>query len=170
MSTWICLLRGGVNLGARNRLAMVDLRDALADIGLVGARTYLQSGNVIVDVDEPDPGRLVPRVRTVIHERFALDVPVIVRSPEWLTELLDWCPFRSSTARSCVASESTERLGTGGHARHSRDSLTAAEEPEEPRPRFHAARASPERCRDNRCPPTPTQSSPCRGGSVPLTT
>ena len=91
MSTWICLLRG-VNLGARNRLAMADLRDALADIGLVGARTYLQSGNVIVDVDEPE--RLATRVRTVIHERFGLDVPVIVRSPEWLTELLDWCPFR----------------------------------------------------------------------------
>jgi uncharacterized protein (DUF1697 family) len=46
----VALLRG-VNVGAHNRIAMPDLRAALQDIGCAGVRTYLQSGNAVVDGD-----------------------------------------------------------------------------------------------------------------------
>ena len=47
MPTQIALLRG-INLGARNRIAMPALREALADAGFADVRTYLQSGNVVL--------------------------------------------------------------------------------------------------------------------------
>ena len=48
----ILLLRG-INLGPRNRISMPDLRVALKRAGLGEARTYLQSGNVVVSRDAP---------------------------------------------------------------------------------------------------------------------
>jgi uncharacterized protein (DUF1697 family) len=44
----IILLRA-VNLGARNRVPMADLKRMAADLGAQGARTLLNTGNLIVD-------------------------------------------------------------------------------------------------------------------------
>jgi hypothetical protein len=59
----VALLRG-VNIGPRNRTAMSALREALANEGLP-ARTYVQSGNLILDSDLPADA-LAARVRTLI--------------------------------------------------------------------------------------------------------
>src|SRR5256712_12164677 len=47
MSRQIVLLRG-INLGARNRIAMPELRELLASAGFDDVRTYLQSGHVVL--------------------------------------------------------------------------------------------------------------------------
>lgn len=39
----------GVNVGGSGRLAMADLRALLEDLGGTGVRTYLQSGNAVLD-------------------------------------------------------------------------------------------------------------------------
>jgi uncharacterized protein (DUF1697 family) len=46
MTVWVAFLRT-VNLGVRNKVPMAALRAELASSGLPGARTYLQSGNVV---------------------------------------------------------------------------------------------------------------------------
>jgi uncharacterized protein (DUF1697 family) len=46
MATHIALLRG-VNVGGRNKLAMADLRQAVASLGHADVVTYIQSGNVV---------------------------------------------------------------------------------------------------------------------------
>jgi uncharacterized protein (DUF1697 family) len=43
---FVALLRG-INLGARNRLAMADLRRLLEELGYADVRTHLQSGNAV---------------------------------------------------------------------------------------------------------------------------
>ena len=43
----IVLLRG-INIGARNRIAMGKLREALEEAGFKEVRTHLQSGNVVL--------------------------------------------------------------------------------------------------------------------------
>jgi uncharacterized protein (DUF1697 family) len=50
MTTQIALLRA-VNAGDHNLVAMSDLRDLLAELGFPGARTLLQSGNVVFRSD-----------------------------------------------------------------------------------------------------------------------
>jgi len=45
--TYVLLLRG-INLGAKRRLAMADLRELLEGLGYDDVRTHLQSGNVVL--------------------------------------------------------------------------------------------------------------------------
>ena len=46
MPTYIALLRG-INLGAKRRVAMADLRSLLEGLGYDDVRTHLQSGNAV---------------------------------------------------------------------------------------------------------------------------
>jgi len=87
------LLLRGINLGSRNRIAMKDLRAALAADGLSDVRTYLQSGNVVCDSDAA-PAQLAEQGRRVISSAFGLDIPVIVRSGDQLAGIVALDPLR----------------------------------------------------------------------------
>ena len=86
MGVHIVLLRG-VNLGPRNRVAMAALADALDDQGFAPVRTYLQSGNVVLSSTLAEQ-RLASKVKGVVHERFGLDIEVLVRTREELAEVV----------------------------------------------------------------------------------
>ncbi len=88
----VVLLLRGVNLGARNRIAMKELRAALAADGLGDVRTYLQSGNVVCDSDA-QPAELASQARRVIAASFGLDIPVIVRSRDQLARIVEHDPL-----------------------------------------------------------------------------
>ncbi|WP_040492135.1 DUF1697 domain-containing protein [Ilumatobacter nonamiensis] len=71
-ATRIVLLRG-INVGGHRKVPMADLRDGLSDAGFDSVRTYIQSGNVVVD---GGPGGLIEvedTVREVIASRFGFD-------------------------------------------------------------------------------------------------
>ena len=92
------LLRG-VNLGARNKVNMPRLREALTEAGFAEVRTLVQSGNVIARSSHRSADRVAADVREVIMAGFGLDIPVIVRTPRQLRAILDWCPFPAQSAR-----------------------------------------------------------------------
>ena len=52
MTRCVALLRG-INLGAHKRVKMPELRALATELGLGDPRTYLQSGNLVVDAEEP---------------------------------------------------------------------------------------------------------------------
>ncbi len=97
MPVWVSLLRG-VNLGARNKVNMPRLREALADAGFDDVRTYVQSGNVVTRSAHRSPNKVSDAVRAVVREHFDIDVPVVVRSPRQLRDVLAWCPFPDDAA------------------------------------------------------------------------
>src|SRR5690606_29300178 len=74
----VALLRG-VNLAARRRVSMADLRELVAGLGYGDVATLLQSGNVVLSSDEP-PTRVAERIAGAIAERLGMDVDVIVRT------------------------------------------------------------------------------------------
>lgn len=98
MATWVSLLRG-INLGARNRVSMPALRTALATVEFHDVRTYLQSGNVITQSDHASEESVAAAVREVVRATCGIDVPVMVRSPLELQDVLAWCPFPEANAR-----------------------------------------------------------------------
>ena len=55
MARHVVLLRG-INIGPHNRIAMPALRELLSDAGFESVRTYVQSGNILLDSPEL-PGR-----------------------------------------------------------------------------------------------------------------
>jgi uncharacterized protein (DUF1697 family) len=91
MGTLVALLRG-VNLGSNNRIAMPALREALTAGGFGDVRTYVQSGNIVLDSDQP-PDELAVSVGRVLIDRFGLDVQVIARSADELAEVVAHNPF-----------------------------------------------------------------------------
>ena len=94
MRTWVCLLRA-VNLGARNKVPMPQLRNALAAAGLNDVRTYVQSGNVVAR-SALAAGPVSRLVHDVIADEFGVDSTVIVRDAAQLRKVVTANPFAAA--------------------------------------------------------------------------
>lgn len=97
MPTWVALLRA-VNLGSHNKVSMPVLRERLAEAGFERVRTYVNSGNVVVDSRLRSPAKVSAAVRGVVAEHFGVDTPVVVRTGAQLAEVLAWNPFGEAAA------------------------------------------------------------------------
>lgn len=85
------MLLRGVNLGARNRIAMGDLRALLEGVGCTEVRTHLQSGNAVV-VTRRTPASLEKAVAAALVEH-GLPVVVMVRTAAELARVVRDCPW-----------------------------------------------------------------------------
>jgi uncharacterized protein (DUF1697 family) len=82
----IVLLRG-INLGSRNRVAMPALRELLAGAGFEDVRTYVQSGNVVLETTRK-PAGVARACEKLIAAELGLDVAVVVRTRDELAEVV----------------------------------------------------------------------------------
>ncbi len=71
---------------------MPELRKHLTDAGYEGARTYLGSGNVVLDADAK-PEALAHDCERLIKENFGLDIAVIVRTRDELAAVVALNPL-----------------------------------------------------------------------------
>lgn len=92
MTRFVALLRG-VNVGGHNKVPMADLREALTRDGLASVRTYIQSGNVVLDSPTNEVEVVAARVRSVIARVFGLDIPVVALTAGDLRGLADANPY-----------------------------------------------------------------------------
>ncbi len=86
------LLLRGINLGPNRRVPMADLRAVFADAGYDDVRTYVQSGNVVLDASAP-PAALQTQAERLISDRFGFDVPVVARSRDELAAVVALNPL-----------------------------------------------------------------------------
>jgi uncharacterized protein (DUF1697 family) len=88
---YVALLRG-INVGGSGLLAMKDLATLCSGCGLQSVRTYIQSGNVVVE-----SGAAEKRVRADLEKalatKMAKKVDVMVRSAPELRDVLKGNPF-----------------------------------------------------------------------------
>ena len=87
----IVLLRG-INLGARNRVSMPELRTALERDGFDDVHTYLQSGNVVLASDA-SPEEVAERCRRRIARAFRLQIDVVTRTRDELAAVVKRDPL-----------------------------------------------------------------------------
>lgn len=111
MTVWVSLLRG-INLGARNKVAMPALREALTAAGLADVRTYLQSGNVVSRSAHRSATAVARVVHEVVANQFGLDIPVVTRTPAELAAVLAWNPFPDAAAERPKVVQVTHLFGT----------------------------------------------------------
>jgi uncharacterized protein (DUF1697 family) len=89
-TTSIVLLRG-VNVGGRRKISMFDLRSCLDASGFRNVRTYIQSGNVVLEhVDGQD---LAARIEDALRASSGFDVPAVTRTAAELTRVVLRNPF-----------------------------------------------------------------------------
>jgi uncharacterized protein (DUF1697 family) len=115
----VVLLRG-VNVGGRNKLAMSALREALQGAGMHEVETYLQSGNVVLEVDAA-ADELARRCEALIADRFGLGIAVVVRSRDELALVVRRDPLGEAAEQPklyqvsfCSAKPSKEAVSKAG--------------------------------------------------------
>ncbi len=86
------MLLRGINLGARNRIAMAELRELFASAGYDGVRTYLQSGNLVLSAQAPAL-ELAAESERLIQAAFGMRVGVIVRTRDELAAVVERDPL-----------------------------------------------------------------------------
>jgi uncharacterized protein (DUF1697 family) len=96
-TAYAALLRG-VNLGARNRVRMPELRTLLEELGCTDVRTYVQSGNAVFR-SARGAAALTKAVERAIHSELGLDIAVVIRSRGQLDRLVDRNPFGRPRAK-----------------------------------------------------------------------
>lgn len=92
MNTYIALLRG-INVGGHKKVPMADLRALLSKSGFDNVRTYIQSGNIILQTVEKSKTTIENTIQKIIQSHFRFDVPVIAKSRDELQVIFDACPF-----------------------------------------------------------------------------
>jgi uncharacterized protein (DUF1697 family) len=93
----IVLLRG-INVGGKARLPMAELRELLAGLGFAGARTLLQTGNVVLDDARP-VGELEAVLEAALAARFEFSPQVIARTVEEWAGVIAANPFPDEAKR-----------------------------------------------------------------------
>lgn len=92
MSTFVALLRG-INVGGRNIIAMAALREFLAELGLDGAKTLLQSGNVIFESGGKTAASLEALLEKQTASRLGVAADYLVRSAADWAKVVAANPF-----------------------------------------------------------------------------
>jgi uncharacterized protein (DUF1697 family) len=93
MPTYVILVRG-VTPSGKNKLPMARFRDVLEQAGFSRVRTYIQSGNALIDT-ELAALEVETNVRKLIRDTIGPDLTVIVRTGGELEEALETNPFKS---------------------------------------------------------------------------
>jgi uncharacterized protein (DUF1697 family) len=93
----IALLRA-VNVAGHGGVAMASLRLFFSDLGFAGARTLLQSGNVVFDGDRDGPA-LEQRLESEAAKRLGLRTTFFVRTAVEWNALIAENPFSDEAER-----------------------------------------------------------------------
>jgi uncharacterized protein (DUF1697 family) len=101
MPRYLALLRG-INVGGHNKVAMADLRDLAAALGLADATTYIQSGNLMFSCAEADAAELADMLESEIASRLGVRPAVVVLSQGELKQVIADNPFPHETNPKCL--------------------------------------------------------------------
>ncbi len=82
----------GINLGPNRRVPMAELRAVFGEAGYADVRTYVQSGNVVLE-SAAKPAALEREAAALIAERFGFEVPVVVRTGRELAAVVKLNPL-----------------------------------------------------------------------------
>lgn len=89
---YIVLVRG-VNVGGYKKVPMAELRELLTKAGLENVKTYIQSGNVVLQSLEENKRKLEEKIHKEIYSHFGFDMPVFILTKLKLDTILINCPF-----------------------------------------------------------------------------
>jgi uncharacterized protein (DUF1697 family) len=97
MNTFIVLLRG-INVGGNNLLPMEELAELLRNIGCENVKTYIQSGNVVLDSsDEKD--QLSQKIEEMIVSAKGFKVNILVLTLKKLQRAVKENPYSTDVGK-----------------------------------------------------------------------
>lgn len=91
MTRYALLLRG-INVGRKNSLPMAELRSMLTEIGCTDVRTYVQSGNVVLDT-KLRVAELTQKIEESLEAYMGRPIATTLRTRKQLEAVVDANPF-----------------------------------------------------------------------------
>ena len=91
-SRFVAFLRG-INAGGHHKIKMTDLARMFESMGHRDVRTIIASGNVLFVTGESDEAKLVDSIERALASELGYEIRVMLRSMEWLQELVRLKPF-----------------------------------------------------------------------------
>lgn len=82
----------GVMPSGKNRVPMAELRRILSENGFENVRTWIQSGNVVLNSSLP-PGEIAQNIHHLIKDYIGAELGVVVKSRGELISVLEENPF-----------------------------------------------------------------------------
>lgn len=95
MTIFIALLKG-INVGGHKKVPMAELRQLLNKEGFHNVRSYIQSGNVVLESTDTSEAIKV-KIQDAMQSHFGFEVSVIVKTSKELKAIFDACPFFDET-------------------------------------------------------------------------
>ncbi len=92
MPVHIAFLRG-INVGGRNAVGMADLREMVGKLGFTGAKTLLQSGNLVFAAAGKTPTALEKLLEQETAKRLGVACDYVIRSEKELAKVVAANPF-----------------------------------------------------------------------------
>jgi uncharacterized protein (DUF1697 family) len=72
---------------------MAEFRDLLEQLGYHDVASYLQSGQAVLTALGEDEESVAARISDALEDRFGVAIDVIVRGHEYLSRVVEDCPF-----------------------------------------------------------------------------
>lgn len=94
----------GINVGGKNIVKMLDLKQLLLDLGLAEVKTYIQSGNAIFKTDFSEE-ELYNMIYRGFANRFGFESNVIIRSIDEIRALIGRLPFSEEEIKSAETAD-----------------------------------------------------------------
>jgi uncharacterized protein (DUF1697 family) len=98
MSMHVALLRG-INVGGHNMVAMSDLRDLFGVLGLTGATSLLQSGNLVFQSDHLTGAALEHLLEVETAKRLKVSTDYFIRGAAECKKIVARNPFPEAAAK-----------------------------------------------------------------------
>ncbi len=90
---YVGLLRA-VNLGAKRKVPMAELRQLMVDdLGFEDVTTLVQSGNVVFTAPRTAADELGARIGEALEDRYGFAVPTMIRTGPQLVKVIEANPF-----------------------------------------------------------------------------
>jgi uncharacterized protein (DUF1697 family) len=100
MATFIALLRS-VNVGGTGKLPMADLKALCVKAGFTNVRTYIASGNVVLDAKVP-AARVKAALEAALHKRVGKPIQVLIRTADELEAVVAANPYPEAAPNQLI--------------------------------------------------------------------
>lgn len=99
MTKW-CVLFRAINVGGNNIIPMKALADALRVIGATEVKTYIQSGNVVMQHPENDPVSLTQIIAQQVSRIFDCSPKILLLQQTLLSQAVSNNPFKDAELKT----------------------------------------------------------------------
>ena len=93
METFVALFRG-INVGGNNILPMKELKGILEENSCHNPKTYIQSGNVVFDSEQPPEN-----IDLLIEEKYGFKPEILIMGKIEFLEMVDGNPYNSTLGK-----------------------------------------------------------------------